>query len=228
MVGRIRRYGARGGACRTDSCMGMHDDVDNDDPSHLGSKSWQVEHSIISATLTASIGSSYLLSLLRPSKHTHESTKDILDTRLRTIYILLYEFKMSKMVIWSILSILSSRLIFVQMSILNYSSTYWAIFGLFWSICGMWTNFWSIFNSYLVHFGQPKKYCIFYTITRIASSDRCSKSKQVKDSECLWRDLECLWIREAGELLSHISPKSCCRHQNQWKAYFPLFGPRLR
>ena len=42
----------------------MHDDVDNDDPSHLGSKSWQVEHSIISATLTASIGCSSLSSEL--------------------------------------------------------------------------------------------------------------------------------------------------------------------
>lgn len=38
----------------------MHDD-DNDDPSNLGSKSWQEEHSIISATLTESIDSTLQL-----------------------------------------------------------------------------------------------------------------------------------------------------------------------
>ena len=35
----------------------MHDNDDNDDPSNLGSKSWQEKHSIISATLTESIES---------------------------------------------------------------------------------------------------------------------------------------------------------------------------
>ena len=61
----------------------MHDDDDNDDPSNLGSKSWQEEHSIISATLTESIESSSYCQLLRSPREGKRKSLDIFRTSFK-------------------------------------------------------------------------------------------------------------------------------------------------